>query len=316
MAECVKDKAVEYNPLTKIMQALSEPYRGTVYHYTSVDGVAGIIDNHEIWMSNTAFMNDTTELRMLQNNRSILKESDFTKEYMWRAWRDMSQQGAFDTNYYMASFSRAKDLLEQWRAYGSFCIGFDAEKLRQGKGISFYRCLYSAKDIKKWILNKVKIEGQDKLSKNLKEILAFSVMHIASMKYKDEHFKNEKEVRLITTSNHNWRYYNSPEMYENDLPIHVRRHPLHGFTVPYVKYFIEQDSNTEVNRKKANEMEMKARKLREENSKQRKPLPITDVIVGPIAYQKEAKAACETLLAERGYKNVRVSVSSIPYRGL
>lgn len=305
-----------YNQLIKLLQAISESYRGTVYHYTSADGVAGIIGNHEIWMSNTAFMNDTTELRMLQNAQSILKENDFKNEYVRDAWRDMSQKQSFDTNYYMASFSMAKDLLEQWRAYGSFCIGFDAGKLRQRKEISFYRCLYTAKDIKKWILNKERVEGRDKLTKDLRNILAFGVLHIASMKFKNEHFKNEKEVRLIAISNHNWLYDNSPEMYENDLPIHVRQHPVYGFPVPYVKFFVEQDSKNEGSKVKEKEMEMKTRKLREEGTKERKLLPITEVIVGPVAYQKEAKAACEILLAEKGYKNVRVSVSSIPYRGL
>ena len=117
-------------------------------------------------------------------------------------------------------------------------------------------------------------------------------------------------------SNHNWSFDNSPEMYEDNLPIHVRPHPAYGFPIPYVKFFMEQDSNSNVHKVKEKEMETKARKLKEEGSKERKLLPITEVMVGPVAYQKEAKVACEILLAERGYKNVKVSVSSIPYRGL
>lgn len=306
-----------YNLLSELLHAFSEPYRGLVYHYTSADGLAGIIRNHEIWMSNTAFMNDTTELRALQNNRSILNESDFMNEYVRRAWHDMPLQRSFDNNYYMASFSRAKDLLEQWRAYGSFCIGFDARRLSLRKGISLYKCLYRSNDIRKWILDKEKLEGWSKLKKkDRKEFLAFSLLYIASMKYKNEHFKSEREVRLITISNHNWFYDNSPQMYEGDLPIHVRPHLEYGFPVPYVKFFIERDIKSNIPNVKEKETEMKARKLKEEGIKQRKLLPITEVIIGPVAYQKEAKIACEILLAEKGYKNVKVSVSSIPYRGL
>ncbi len=304
--------------LSELMQAFSEKYSGTVYHYTSAEGVAGIISNHEIWMSNTAFMNDTTELRTLQDERSILKDGDFTNEHVKRAWHNMQRSRSFHSNYYMASFSRAKDLLEQWRAYGSYCIGFDAKKLRLRKGVSFYRCLYRAKDISKWILSREGKEGwwNNSLKKQQRGLLAFSLIYIASMKYKNAHFKNEKEVRLITISNHKWLYDNSPRMYEHDLPIHVRPHPAYGFPVPYVKFFIEQDCKSNVPNVKEKEMEMKARKLKEEGTKERKLLPITEVMVGPVAYQKEAKAACEILLAERGYKNVKVSVSSIPYRGL
>lgn len=299
------------------MHEISEPRKGTVYHYTSADGIAGIIGNHEIWMSNTAFTNDTTELRMLQNTPSILEEKDFTNKNMSRAWSNMSTPPYFYTNYYyMASFSRARDMLEQWRAYGAFCIGFDAKKLPLRKGISFYHCLYTAEDIKRWIVKNEWIKGQDELKEDEKNFLAFNVLYIASMKYKNGHFKNEKEVRLITTSSHKWFYENSPEMYENDLPIHVRRHPTHGFPVPYVKLFIEQDSKNEKSKVKEKEMEMKARKMRDEGTKQRRPLPITEVIIGPVAYQEEAKAACEILLAERGYKGVKVNVSNIPYRGL
>jgi hypothetical protein len=300
------------------MHHISEPCRGTIYHYTSADGIAGIIDNHEIWMSNTAFMNDKTELRMLQDNPTILKESDFTNEHIRNAWRNMSEQRYFDTNYYMASFSMAKDLLEQWRAYGCYCIGFDAKKLLIRKGISFYRCLYTAKDIKKWILKKEKIYSPDKLKddETTKAWFAFNVLYIAAMKYKNEHFKNEKEVRLITTSSHNWYYNNSPEMYENDLPIHVRRHAKYESPVPYVKLFFEEEGKAEGNKVKEKEMEMKARKLKNDPTKQRKLLPITEVVIGPIEYQKEAKTACEILLADRGYKGVKVSISNIPYRGL
>lgn len=308
--------AVEYDALIKLMHRISEPCNGTVYHYTSAEGIAGIIDNHEIWMSNTAFMNDKTELRMLRDNPTILNENDFTNEYVKTAWSSVSEQRYFDKNYYMASFSMAKDLLEQWRAYGCFCIGFDAKKLLTRKGVSFYRCLYTAQDIKKWILKKEKIKGHDKLENDEKAFLAFNVLYIAAMKYKNEHFKNEKEVRLITTSSHNWFYQNSPEMYENDLPIHVRRHAKNEYPIPYVKLFLEEEGKDDRNKVKEKEMEMKARKLKDEPRKQRKPLPITEVIIGPVEYQKEAKAACEILLADRGYKNVKVSVSNIPYRGL
>lgn len=307
---------MSYDLLSKLLQIFSEPYSGVIYHYTSAEGVAGIIGNHEIWMSNTAFMNDTTELKMLQTARSIFKEDDFTNEYVKDAWRNVEQQ-SHDANYYMASFSKVKDLLEQWRAYGSFCIGFAARRLRERKGASLYRCLYRASDIRRWILRKERTEGWDQLTEGIeKKLLAFNLFYIASMKFKNGHFRNEKEVRLIAMSYHNWRYDNSPEMYEDNFPIHFRTHPVYGCPVPYVKFFIEQAGAEKAEKTKEREMEMKARKLREESAKERKLLPITEVIVGPIAYQKEAKAACEILLAERGYKNVRVNVSSIPYRGL
>jgi hypothetical protein len=173
-------------------------------------------------------------------------------------------------------------------------------------------------DIRRWILKQEKInEWKGLANDEEKRNGAYNLLYVASMKYKNKHFKREKEIRLIATSHHNWFFQNTPEMYEDDLPIHFRRHPVYGFPVPYVKFFIEQNNNDDRTKvRKETEKEMKQRKLMEEGIKPRQLLPITEVIVGPMAHQKEAKAACEILLAEKGYKKVRVNVSSIPYRGI
>ncbi len=308
---------MKYDQLKRLIQAFSQPYRGSIYHYTSADGVSGIIDKHEIWMSNTAFMNDTTELKMLQNAQVIFKDGDFTNDAVRFEWHEMLKRQDRYIDYYMASFSREKDLLEQWRAYGNFCIGFDAKKLSVRRHVFLYSCLYTDNDIRRWILKQEKIDEWKGLTDSeQKTNAAYNLFGVASMKYKNKHFKSEREVRLIATSHHNWFFPNTPETYEDDLPIHFRRHPVYGFPVPYVKFFIEQDSNDKTKRVKETEKQMKGRKLKEEGIKERKLLPITEVIVGPMAHQKEAKAGCEILLAERGYKNVRVNVSSIPYRGI
>jgi len=156
-------RADKHEHLKRLMQALSEPYQGTIYHYTSADGVSGIIDKHEIWMSNTAFLNDPTELQALEDARSILRDNDFTNDAVKEKWLSMvgwSRSNATrQPDCYMASFSRRKDSLEQWRAYGNFCIGFDARELKLAlrRHIFLYKCLYTRDDIRKWIgLEKLK----------------------------------------------------------------------------------------------------------------------------------------------------------------
>jgi hypothetical protein len=266
-------------------------------------------------------MNDTTELKMLQNAEAIFKDNDFANDAVKREWRETLERQRFNrnrqTDYYMASFSWKKDLLEQWRAYGNFCIGFDAKKLAVKRRVFLYSCLYTENDIRRWVLKKEKIDEWKGLADDEeKRNGAYNLFYVASMKYKNKHFKSEKEIRLIASSPHNWLYENSPEMYEDDLPIHFRRHPLYGFPVPYVKFFVEHESDESTKRMKETEKEMKERKLKEEGTKPRKLLPITEIIVGPMAHQKEAKAACEILLSERGYKKVRVTESNIPYLGI
>ena len=48
---------------------------------------------------------------------------------------------------------------------------------------------------------------------------------------------------------------------------------------------------------------------------QRDLLPVQEVWIGPMVRQEEAKLACEIMLQEKGYKDVPVIASDIPYRG-
>lgn len=310
-------RADKYEHLKELIQAFSEPSQGTVYHYTSADGISGIIDKHEIWMSNTAFMNDTTELKALEKATGI-KDDDFTSDAVKEAWRDRTPNNEMTrSHFYMASFSKKKDSLEQWRAYGNFCIGFDATELAKKRRISLYECLYTEDAIRKWILAKEQIiKGTSLPDEDQRNNAAYNLLYVASMKYKNSHFRIEEEIRLVATSDHKWWYPSSPCMYEDDLPIHFRPHRLYGFPVPYLKFFIERESNNRPQGTKETETQMKERKLNQEAAKPHELLPITEVIVGPMAHQTEAKTACEILLSERGYKQVTVTVSHIPYRGI
>ena len=163
---------MKYEELKKLIAAFSEPYRGIIYHYTGVDGISGIIDKHEIWMSNTAFMNDPTELKMLWNVPTIFEDSDFSNGAVRKKWREMYSREMFNddlqNDYYMASFSKKKDLLEQWRAYRNFCIGFDAKRLAVKKRVFLYNCLYTEKDIRRWILKKEKIDEWNGVDSQIK----------------------------------------------------------------------------------------------------------------------------------------------------
>ena len=312
-------RADSYEHLKKLLQVFSDRYPDTLYHYTNADGISGIIDNHEVWMSNTAFMNDPTELKALENAKDI-GPSDFTRGAVGEEWPRMKERG-WPNYYYMASFSKKRDSLAQWRAYGKFCIRFDAGKLAViRRQISLYECLYTKDAIREWILAKEKIPEWDNLPDEelQRSSAAYNLLYLARMKYKNEDFSAEEEIRLVTTSRHYWPYSDTPEEYEDDLPIHFRPHRLCGF-VPYLKLIDPKGDDhplgTKETETKETEMRMKERKLNcEAAPAQRKLLPITEVIVGPMAYQEEAKTACKILLSERGYKEVPVTVSNISYR--
>ena len=75
------------------------------------------------------------------------------------------------------------------------------------------------------------------------------------------------------------------------------------------------DDDAQLNIDGETAMEMKQQKLNEEKSRKRDLLPIVDILIGPMIHQEEAMIACKILLKDKGYSNVKVNISDIPYRG-
>jgi len=322
--------------LKKLIKAFADPLEGvdTIYHYTSAEGLRGIIESSEIWLTNTEFVNDKTECKVLQKEKEQFSNRDFSNEYVKEWWEHFRKNSGNDNTKYIASFSKIGDSLEQWRAYGNFCIGFKVEKLKKA-GFYLFECVYDVEEIKSWILEKAKLPEWELAQPNKTKVIknghttttsyyeerdsaASTLLFNASKKLKDKHYQNEREVRLIAISHHSWGFYeNSPSMFEKDPPIYFRIHPVLKAPVPYVKFFIpdEEEQETEKEEENKTEREVKEKKLKKEMNQKRNLLPIKEVIVGPMVHQEEAKVACEILLRERGYKDIPVAASGIPYRG-
>jgi hypothetical protein len=291
-----------------------------IYHYTSAEGLRGIIESNEIWLTNTAFVNDTEECRTLQKSNNLFNDNDFNNSYIENHWNTFVKKPDESNNHYMASFSMKRDSLEQWRAYGNFCIGFNANNL-VNLPFNLYKCVYSDQEIKDWILQKGKAaEWQGGfLDDNYKGAAAFHLIYVASRKHKSKYYKAEEEVRLIAVSNHTWGWLTKigSILFEKDPPIHFRNHPAHKVPIPYVKFFISSDEGKKdiLDHAKETFIQMQEGKLTEEKNKKREKLPIKEILIGPMLNQTEAKVACEILLKAKGHEDVAVNVSEIPYRG-
>ena len=316
----MNDRQEYINQVLNLINAFADKCEGVVYHYTSSNGLMGIIENSELWLTNTEFVNDTTECTALVTEPNLFPIGRISNKYVIDSWEYFKNNPASNDTY-IISFSEGEGhLLEQLRAYGNFRIGFDAKQIRENP-FNLYNCVYSEEEIADWIVEKSNLKEWDAnlLDDDSKSAAAFSLIYAATRKYKNFHFKSENEVRLIVHSHHTWGLYtNSPSMYEHDPPIHYRIAPGYNFPVPYVKFILSEKtatSNTQEQHLPKNHIEMKKRKLTEERRIQRKLLPITEVLVGPMPNQKEAKLACEILLNDNGYNNVKVETRDIPYRG-
>lgn len=335
----MNDREQHLKQVEELIKTFADPCEGIIYHYTTGEGFHGIVESSELWLTNAEFVNDISECNALQQEAELLfgiDELAFNR-YVEKWWKLFFKGKNERNNYYIVSFSKEPDSLEQWRAYGDVCIGFRAERLKKS-GFSLHECVYSKEEIRTWILERANrtewvLEEQDRTRHYIgedgvpttcyedgRDSAAFSLIFEASIKLKHSCYRNEKEVRLLSISNHNWLYPNSPFMYEKDPPIHFRAQPGFGVAVPYVKFFLTTEPgggeySLSENQSNKTELQMKQEKREKEKELKRDLLPIQEIWIGPTPHKEETKASCEILLHEKGYKDVKINVSEIPYRG-
>lgn len=94
------------------------------YHYTDINGLKGILENKEIWLTDIRFLNDESEGDELLRCMRRYTPSDSGNKKKFLAFIKPSK----DFQCFVASFCRKKDLLSQWRGYcpktGGYSIGF------------------------------------------------------------------------------------------------------------------------------------------------------------------------------------------------
>ena len=150
--------------LLDLDNAFADPFRSgeILYHYTSAEGFRGIVTNHEIWLTNTAFVNDTTECRAFWElgKGDVFGADSLPNKHVVECWERAKEMRVEDNNYYIASFSKAKDQLQQYRSYGSVCVGFRASELMKA-GFHLYDCVYDVSEVRKWIREKSIIKEWD-----------------------------------------------------------------------------------------------------------------------------------------------------------
>jgi hypothetical protein len=124
----------------------------TLYHYTSLNGILGILQSRSIWATHASFLNDASEFfHGLELARQIAV--DIIMEDDYRAAFGLAMGDAIEKisadDIYVASLSEKGDLLSQWRGYcptgAGLCLGFDISNLRsfcEARGYRLEQCIY------------------------------------------------------------------------------------------------------------------------------------------------------------------------------
>ncbi len=322
----------EVRQLCDLRRKFEDSVPETVYHYTSPEGFRGIVTSGELWLTNAASVEDTTECKAFVEDcaERLLADERLVNEAVKEALRFRIEDGSENDRCYIASFCKEKDLRSQYCSYGGVCIAFDSRRMDRDP-FALHECVYTEEEIRTWICEKSGLPDWAQLRDGDSRYVVSDLLGAAQVKYKKALYRNEHEVRMLAVSCSDWKSNDyvramlvapNPEIlhfiHADDPPIHYRDDLDHAKSVPYVKFFIPArvaKGDSQAGIQGETEAQVRTRRIREEKEMPRGFLPITEVWIGPMAQQEEVKRASEVLLRERGYENVPVKVSEIPYRG-
>lgn len=132
-----------------------------LYHYTNLNGLIGIVENSEIWLSNMYFLNDKNEfelglrfvveqLEAYKGGFSVLKPTKYFIEALEKAIDFIKEKDS----PYILSMTTNNDLLSQWRGYTNngvgVNIGFSNNFFEENK-LKVYKCIYEVEKQKEII---------------------------------------------------------------------------------------------------------------------------------------------------------------------
>jgi hypothetical protein len=275
-----------------------------LWHYTNFQGLQGILQKQQIWASSLLSLNDTTEyeysVELARQLLSEVRQRSVARYPLTRLGVEFLKNSGLKiisleaSRTFVACFSKSRDDLSQWRAYGGtpgFSIGFDRSSLNRLAKKSNFRltdCRYSAEKHREKIRELVDswISGLRKVDRNtntrpdrrlLRKMarlypVAFLVgLNSLAETNKHPKFRAEKEVRMVSGI---------------DMSRNVQFRQSGSLVVPYVVI---------------------------EPAKGGSQLPINEIIVGPCPHREAVSRSVEWMLEQQKVE-AKVSGSSAPYR--
>lgn len=285
-----------------------------VWHYTDAGGVRGIVGELELWATDALFMNDASELQLIQGLfHEMVLDFEFTNERLPDPGERRAVIQAFDgaisafqedPGVYAVCFCEDGDLLSQWNTYGrgggGYSLGLDSKALAAldpavvGE-LDFFQVIYDRYEqriaVYRFVevaINVIDLYFEHHPDKPRIEILNLAGECLAqlaqwfSARVKDAAFEQEREWRLI------YRH----KLDRNEVASYPRefRSTDRGL-IPYVRLPLGDLH----------------KKLRGE------VFPLEEVKIGPTAREDLAARALSYLLKDSGF-DITASSSKIPLR--
>jgi hypothetical protein len=292
-----------------ILKPLRECPHAALYHYTSAEGLCGIISTNTLWASDVFFMNDATEFEY--GRRLILSELGSRiggKNCIWNTGREFHRlpstnpsffeevetaylEHPHNGKFYVLSFCDNGNLLSQWRAYGEngagYSVGIETKAVRsdtktiRGDAVNLQKVIYEPEEQQKYIQAILdKAEGLREKTDKLDVIRALSsTMVKLTIALKDKAFREENEWRIL--------YIRREPDDNDDLGFRVSGTGI----IPYLKlspsHIFIGDSDK---------------------------LPIASINYGPTLHPDLTRNVLGRMKAKYGYQNIEIIGSGIPLR--
>lgn len=290
-----------------------------IFHYTSTEGLSGILSSNEFWATDIRYMNDSSELEygvdlVCSHLKKIIADDDKGYSAILNEVCDsLPEHHKFFTHigaYYAVSFCENGDLLSQWRSYASdgqgYALGFNTKSLLANISNTYKdrlvlrKMIYSPQKQVQLVTELVNYgkrlyyeikstatpQNQHDWETQLILDLRTGFYWLAS-NFKDAGFKEEKEWRLVV-----WEL--SPLQSEQNRLVFTPRARIRGNSFnPYIPVSF---TKTEVS----------------------EPFPLEKIICGPTlissaSFERREYAIKLFLYEKNRSKNIAIEKSIIPY---
>jgi Protein of unknown function (DUF2971) len=281
-------------------------YKGRLYHYTTPQGLLGILCSQRIWATESSYLNNINEieygLRIAQETLETLTalNSGFEKRIIKGTINRLSSK---PDEIYVACFSEEQDLLSQWKGYSNFgsgyAIEFDSTELSRYKrkfpsaNISIQRVEYDPsrqQELTAHHSERIITECNRLLAlspkdeSEIEQAGAFALSHILHYKaqfFKDCAFREEREWRAV--------YVNRKDSEEGRQEIQFR---TSGYSiVPYLPPDLGPSAQKNVWN-----------------------LPISAIVLGSCLNRLNAEKSITLICKNKGMDTPELKISKIPLR--
>ncbi len=278
-----------------------EPPQKTLYHYTGIGSLLGIVENRTIWASHIYYLNDSAEiihardilLKVIESRSKSLSETEKDFLCIFKEWLKDFSSVAY--HLFVFSLSEEPNLLSQWRSYTphgkGVSIGFSSNlllKVVKAQGLRISRCLYEhqeQEELMLGLLNKMLISfGQLDTSNDSSNSISYyksflenfrgDILQLFSI-IKHPCFKEEREWRIITNY---YPKYTIPQ---------IKFREGASMLVPYFEISIDPN--------------------------EKEKLLFEEVVLGPSQHNNLSHSALSNFLSNKEVCNKTIS-SGIPYR--